>query len=73
MQTRISHVTDYNAFMDINKKFSMEFTTGNGSMVDKLRVKGWVLWQSPLKGDNQDFAKWYPNKQQAELNLRSMT
>lgn len=70
--TRISQVRDYNAFMDMNQKFSMEFTTGNGSMTDSLRLKGWVLWQSPLKGDAHDFAKFYPNKAAAEFVLKAM-
>jgi hypothetical protein len=71
-QTRLSHVTEYNGIMDIARKFTMMFTIGNGSMLDTPRLKGWVLWQSPLRGDSQDFAKWYPNKEAAEQALKVM-
>jgi hypothetical protein len=71
-RTRLDHVTYYNGFMDINRKFTMMFTVGNGSMADAPRLKGWILWQSPLKGDAHDFAKWYPNKQEAETARRVM-
>lgn len=71
-KTRIDHVTYYNGFMDINRKFTQMFTVGNGSMQDAPRLKGWVVWQSPLKGDKHDFAKWFPNKIEAlkELDIR---
>ena len=43
----------------------MVFTASNGSMVDKERVRGWVVYESPSLGDEQDYAKFYMNKKEA--------
>ncbi len=67
--TRIEQVKVYNALVDVygmNKLYYM--TTNNGR---SLCQKGWVVFQSPEMGDQHDFAKWYPNKQQAELELKA--
>ena len=71
-RTRMSQVKDYHAIVDvygINKAY--KFTLGNGSMYDDPRVKGWVVYQHPKLGDEHDFAKWYPNKREAELELKA--
>jgi len=71
--TRIAQVKDFNAIVDVSgmdKSYWM--TTGSGTMHEPLRKKGWVLFQSPKLGDKHDFAKWYPNKQEAELALTVM-
>lgn len=70
---RISHVTEYNSIMNGLGKLVMVFTTGNGSLVDKERVRGWVVYESPSLGDGQDFAKFYMNKKEAinEWKVRS--
>jgi hypothetical protein len=70
---RIAQVKDFNAIVDVsgmNKAYWM--TTGTGAMHEPLRVKGWVVYESPRLGDTQDYAKWFPNKQQAdsEVGLR---
>lgn len=72
-QTRISQVKDFNAVVDVsgmNKAYWM--TTGSGAMHEPLRQKGWVLYQSPKLGDDHDFAKWFPNKLEAEMARRGM-
>lgn len=61
--TYLDRVTNFNNEMLAQGKYTMVMTTGNGSMVDKPRVKGWVV-----HGDN--FAKWFPNLQQAKLELK---
>lgn len=62
---RISHVTEYNSIMNKLNKWTMVFTASNGSMVDKERVRGWVVYESPSLGDEQDYAKFYMNKKEA--------
>lgn len=63
--TQLLHVTRFNNLMMLRKNYKMIMTTGNGSMVDKPRVKGWVVY-----GNN--FAKWFKNKHEAELELEAM-
>lgn len=60
--TQLLHVTRFNNLMLIRKQYTMVMTTGNGSMVDEPRKRGWVVY-----GDN--FAKWLPNREQAEQEL----
>jgi hypothetical protein len=60
--TYLSRVTDFNQDMLAQRKYTMIMTVGNGSMVDEPRVRGWVV-----HGDN--FAKWFPNLKQAQLEL----
>lgn len=62
MNAQLLHVTHYNNLMMLRKQYQMVMTTGNGSMLDKPRVRGWVIW-------GQDFAKWYPNIREAKLEL----
>lgn len=70
MTTRIAQVKDYNALVDVhNMGAPAYFTVGTGSMLEKLRVKGWVIFQSPKMGDRRDFAKWFPNEAEARLEL----
>lgn len=72
MKTRIAQVKDFNALVDVygmNK--TMYFTVGTGSMAEKLRTKGWVVFQSPRMGDEHDFAKWFSNERDARLELES--
>ena len=59
----IIHVTEYNKQKTAEENYTMVFTSGNGSMIDKPRVKGWVIY-------NKNGAKWFPNKLDAELELR---
>jgi len=47
----------------------MVTTLGNGSMIDTPRSNGYVVFQSPRLGDTHDFAKWFSNKKEAELEL----
>lgn len=71
--TRIAQVKDFNAIVDVSgmdKAYWM--TTGSGMMHEPLRQKGWVLYQSPKLGDDADFARWFPNRQEAELHLKAM-
>lgn len=64
-KTRLAQVKDFNAIVDvhgIDKSYKM---MNDDSWTP--RSKGWVIFQSPKLGDEHDFAKWYPNRQQAEL------
>ena len=68
--TRIAQVKDFNAIVDVKGLSQMYWmTTGTGAMHEPLRQKGWVIYQSPKLGDNRDFARWFPNRQEAELEL----
>lgn len=62
--TKLLHVTRYNNLMLLRKQYTMIMTVGNGSMIDKPRVRGWVVY-----GDNQ--AKYYPNRKEAELEVKN--
>lgn len=59
---RLKQVKDFNNLMTNIENYMYVMTTGNGSMLDKPRVKGWVVFSSPRLGDERDFARWYPNK-----------
>jgi hypothetical protein len=67
--TRLNQVREFNALMASIRSYTYIMTLGNGSMADKPRVNGWVLYQSPRLGDERDFAKWFPNRKAAELEL----
>ena len=67
MSTRIMQVREFNRLMRLQRNYPYVMTLDNGSMVDKPRVNGWVVFQSPKLGDSQDFAKWLPNYQQAKI------
>lgn len=67
MNTRIMQVKEFNRLMRLQENYMYIMTLGNGSMVDKPRVNGWVVFQSPKLGDSQDFAKLLPNYQQAKI------
>lgn len=69
METRLSQVKEFNAIAQEHKLYMYTMTTGNGSMIDKPCVKGWVVYQLQVLGDTHDFAKWFSNKQAAELEL----
>jgi len=69
MATRLLQVKQYNDLMLLHNSYSMCMTLGNGSMLDKPRQNGWVVFQSPTLGDIHDFAKWFPNIKQAQLEL----
>lgn len=72
-RTRIEQVKVFNAIVDVSgmdKSYWM--TTGTGAMHEPLRKKGWVLFQSPKLGDDRDFARWFPNRKEAELHLATM-
>lgn len=60
--TQLLHVTEFNNLMLHRKHYTMVMTTGHGSMIDKPRARGWVVY-----GNNS--AKWYPNRKLAELEL----
>jgi len=60
--TVLLQVKRFNNLMLLQKKYTMVMTLGNGSMIDEPRQNGWVIY-----GDN--FAKWFPNRQEAELEL----
>lgn len=60
--TYLDKVTIFNQEMIAQQKYTMVMTTGNGSMIDKPRVRGWVV-----HGDN--FAKWFPNLKEAKAEL----
>ena len=71
---RIAQVKDFNALVDVFKiDKAYCFTVGTGSMQEKLRVKGWVVFEHPKlgEGDTQDFAKWFPNKELALVDWGS--
>jgi hypothetical protein len=59
---QLLQVKRFNNLMLLQRKYTMVMTLGNGSMIDEPRKNGWVVY-----GDN--FAKWYPNRKQAELEL----
>lgn len=67
--TKLFQVKRYNNLMLLQKSYTMVMTLGNGSMVDEPRKNGWVVFQSPKLGDEHDFAKWFSNRKQAELEL----
>jgi hypothetical protein len=70
--TRIAQVKQYNYIVDhhgLNPAYKM--TVGDGSMFDEPRQKGWVLFQSPKLGDARDFARWFPNRREAEAILKT--
>lgn len=70
-QTRIAQVKDFNAIVDVyglDRAYIM--TVGDGSMFEKPRVKGWVVFQSPKLGDKHDFARWFKSKELAMLDLK---
>ena len=69
--TRIMQVKQFNQLMKQLKSYMYVMTLGNGSMVDKPRSNGWVVFQNPQLGDNKDFAKWLSNKEQAIEYLNS--
>lgn len=60
----LCHVTNFNRLMTEKQQYIMVMTTGDGSMVDKPRVRGWVVY-----GNN--FAKWLPNRKEAELEYNA--
>lgn len=62
--TQLLQVKRFNNLMLLKKAYTMVMTLGNGSMVDKPRKNGWVVY-----GDN--FAKFYLNKQEAILEMES--
>lgn len=62
---RIAQVKEFNSLViqyGIDRAYIM--TTGAGSMFDKPRVKGWVVFEHPkLDGvGSHEFAKWFSNK-----------
>jgi len=59
---RLDTVINFNAEMLTRQKYTMVMTVGNGSMVDKPRVRGWVV-------HGKNFAKWLPNLKLAKLEL----
>jgi hypothetical protein len=70
--TRIAQVKEFNQIVrenQLNPIYLM--TTGSGSMLEPKRQRGWVIYQSPKLGDKQDFAKWLPNRKEAEHELAS--
>ena len=67
---RLAHVTEYNRLMASMRNYTYIMTTGNGSMLDKPRVKGWVVYESPRLGDKRDYAKWLPNRKEAEAEQK---
>lgn len=67
--TRLDRVENFNNEMLAMRNYTMVMTTGNGSMVDKPRVRGWVVWQSKSLGDSHDFAKWFSNLKEAKTEL----
>jgi len=69
MPTRLLQVRRYNNLMLLHKSYTMVTTLGNGSMIDTPRSNGYVVFQSPRLGDTHDFAKWFSNKKEAELEL----
>lgn len=62
--TQLLHVTRFNNLMMLRKNYTMVFSTGNGSMADKSREKGWIVYDESL-----DWAKYYPNRKLAELEI----
>ena len=68
----LTQVKEFNATVDV---YGMDkaywFTLGTGAMYEPLRQKGWVVWESPKLDDKHDYAKWFPNRQQATLELKS--
>lgn len=61
---QLLHVTQFNNLMLLRKNYTMVMTTGNGSMANKPRERGWVVY-----GD--DWAKFYMNKREALLELKA--
>lgn len=50
--------------MLLRKHYTMVMTIGNGSMANKPRERGWVVY-----GDN--WAKFYMNKREAQRELKA--
>jgi hypothetical protein len=71
-KSRLMQVKLFNATVDVygmSKSYWM--TTGTGAMHEPLRQRGWVVFQSPKLGDDRDFARWFPNKREALLELEA--
>lgn len=66
---RILQVQEYNQLViskGIDKRYLM--TSGDGSMYDKPRVRGWVVFQFPTLGDEGlEFARWFSNRRDAMM------
>lgn len=61
---KLLHVKQFNNLMLLRNNYAMVMTTGNGSMANKPRERGWVVY-----GD--DWAKFYMNKREALLELKA--
>lgn len=71
--TRIAQVKEFNRIMRNQKSYMYVMTNNSGAMHEPERVKGWVIFQNPKLGDSKDFARWFPNRHQAELALEAQT
>jgi hypothetical protein len=61
---KLLHVKQFNNLMLLRNNYAMVMTTGNGSMANKPRERGWVVY-----GD--DWAKFYINKREALMELKA--